>query len=529
MSEIKRIAKRASIVGGGTLISRVLGYARDAVIASYFGAGLASDAFFVAFRIANLLRRLVGEGALTSSFVPVFTEMLIRRTKEEANKFLYGFFTLFFFIVVALTALGILASEKLVLLMSPGFSAIPEKFALAVNLTAMMFPYMIFIGLMAIAMGALNSLKHFTVPAVAPAFFNAAIIFCVFFVTPFFKEPVYAVAVGVLLGGFLQFIVHLPVLAKYGMFPRPSFYFTDAATLKIFRLMGFSAIGLGVYQVNIFVTTAFASTLSEGSVSYLYYASRLMELPLGMFGVAFMQAVLPSLSEYAVKNDYESFKTSLSFAIRMANFVSIPATVGLAALAMPIIAALFQRGEFSGTDASETAFALYFYAVGIVPVATSRILIAAFYSIKDTHTPVWIAAVVVIFNLLLCYLLIKPLGHGGLALATSAAAFVNLALLAVALRLKLGRLGIRDIILSTVKSLAASFVMGAVIYSATIYGLTEGFGSKLTAAVIFILIVVGAAIYIAVCMALNAKEFAFFKEILQEKFFKKRQNARSIE
>ncbi|HAO93995.1 MAG TPA: murein biosynthesis integral membrane protein MurJ, partial [Deltaproteobacteria bacterium] len=276
-SHERKITGAASIVGGATVLSRILGYIRDAAVAYAFGAGMYADAFFMAFRISNLLRRLVGEGALTSTFIPIFTEEMGERSKEATRDLVSSVFTLFAIILIILTILGVIFSREIVLLMSPGFATDALKFSITVDLTRLMFPYMVFIGLMAIAMGVLNSYRHFAAPAIAPVFFNIAIILCIFAVAPFLDTPVYALAIGVLLGGFLQLFLQFPYLKKYGMTPKPRFHFRDEAIKKIFILMGPAAFGMGVYQLNNFVILWFSSHLAEGSVSYLYYAGRLME------------------------------------------------------------------------------------------------------------------------------------------------------------------------------------------------------------------------------------------------------------
>ena len=514
MADERNIVKAASILGSSTLLSRVSGYLRDATIAYVFGAGMSADAFFVAFRVSNLLRRLVGEGALTSSFIPIFTGVLANRPKQETKNFVSGFFTLFFIILCVLAFAGIVFSRNLVDIMSPGFSAIDVKFATTVSLTRYMFPHMVFIGLMAIAMGVLHSHRHFAAPAMSPILFNIAIISSSFIVAPFLREPVYALAFGVVLGGALQFALQLPFLKKYDMAPRVFFRFNDPAIKQILTLMGPAIVGIGVYQLNVFVTMRFASRLGEGSISYLYYASRLMELPLGVFGVAFTQAVLPSLSEFAIKKDSVSFRDSLSFTMRMVNFVSIPSTVGLIVLGAPIIDVLFTRGEFGGKDASATAFALYFYALGIVPVASSRILASVFYSLKDTLTPVFGAFLSFFFNIIMCIVLIKPLGHGGLALAATLSAVVDLAFLSIALRIKIGGFGARKIILSASKSLASAVLMGIVAYAVIFYAGWAGLKTFPKAALLFASISSGVIIYLVSCRAFNAPELVFLKEII---------------
>ncbi len=514
-SHERRITGAASIVGAATVLSRVLGYVRDAAVAYVFGAGLYSDAFFMAFRIANLLRRLVGEGALTSSFIPIFTEEMNRRSKESTRNLVSSVFTLFFVILVVLTALGMIFSKEIVWLMSPGFASDPEKFRITINLTMFMFPYMVFIGLMAIAMGVLNSYRHFTAPALSPVFFNLAIIICVFALVPFLKTPVYSLAIGVLLGGFLQFALQVPYLKKYGMMPRPLFHI-DPAIKKIFILMGPAAFGVGVYQLNIFVTLWFSSQLAEGSVSYLYYAGRLMELPLGIFGIAVSTAVLPSLSEHVAKKEWDEFRGSLSFAVRIVNFVTIPAMVGLLVLSYPIIDVLFKRGEFGDAASTGTAVALFYYSVGLVPVSISRILTSVFYSLKDTATPVWVALISFVFNVILCFALVGPLGHGGLALATSLSSIVNVAALFIVLRRKFGRFGGRNILSSSIKSGLASAVMGIVIYLIIFKSGFNMLSMTARTAIIGACLMAGFATYIIAAKFMRVQEVSFLKGILRK-------------
>lgn len=504
-------------MGASTFLSRILGYIRDAVIAYGFGAGLYADCFFVAFRVSNLLRRLVGEGALTSSFVPIFTEELDRRPMAEVKQLVSKVFTLFFIILVALALLGIVFSESLIWFFSPGFAEVPGKFALAVKLTKVMFPYMVFIGLMAIAMGVLNSMRHFLAPALSPVFFNISIILCALFMAPLLKVPVYALAAGVLLGGALQFALQIPYLKRYGMTPGVDFSFKDPAIKRIFILMGPALLGVGVYQLNIFVTMNFASRLAEGSVSYLYYASRLMELPLGVFAVAVSTAVLPTLSEFVTKRDFDSFRESLSFSLRLVNFVTIPATFGLLVLSLPIIEVLFQRGEFGTFEAGQTAFALYFYAVGLVPVASSRILVSVFYSLKDTTTPVLVALGSFFFNIIMCLVLMGPLGHGGLALATSLSATLNLVCLLIILRRRYGRFGGRSVAISAVKSTAASVLMALSVYSLVVFSGWEGQTTGPKIVIIVATIALGIFVYLGVCRALKLEELTFLRGMIGKK------------
>ncbi|MBI5642909.1 MAG: murein biosynthesis integral membrane protein MurJ [Deltaproteobacteria bacterium] len=517
MSHEKKITGAASIVGSATVLSRILGYIRDAAVAYVFGAGLYSDAFFMAFRISNLLRRLVGEGALTSSFIPIFTEEMSKRSKEDTRNLVSSVFTIFAIILTGLAVLGIIFSKEIVWVMSPGFASDPLKFGLTIELTRLMFPYMVFIGLMAIAMGVLNSYRHFTAPALSPVFFNLAIILCVFALAPFLDTPVFALAIGVLLGGVLQFLVQLPYMRKFGMMPRPLFNFKDPAIKKIFALMAPAAFGVGVYQLNIMVTLWFSSRLAEGSVSYLYYAGRLMELPLGVFGVAVSTAVLPSLSEHVAKKDWDGFRGSLSFALRIVNFVTIPATIGLFVLSFPIIDILFRRGEFGGAASEGTAIALYYYAIGLVPVSISRILSSVFYSSKDTVTPVWIAFISFIANVIFCFLLVEPLGHGGLALATSLSSIVNTIILLLVLKKRFGRFDGRAIFKSAFKSGVASLIMGVIIYLIIFKSGFEAMAMPVKTVLLSVCLVVGVAVYVILARVMKVPEIMFLKDFIKKR------------
>ncbi len=523
-SENKRVTASAVLIGIFTIFSRVLGYIRDMVIAFIFGAGMSADAFFVAFRLSNLLRRIVGEGALTSSFVPVFTgEMESRGEDKTALRDLVSkFFTFFFIILVVLTLAGVFFADFLVALMSPGFLGDQSKFDLTVNLTKFMFPYMIFIGLMAVAMGVLNSYRHFGAPAFAPVLLNISIItfaLISYFFVDVFPEPVYALAVGVLVGGALQFLLQVPYLSKVGMMPVPKFcnYLKEPAINKIFILMGPAILGVGVYQINIFVTMRFASTLTEGSVSYLYYASRLMELPLGVFAVAVANAILPTMSSFASRGDMGSLKESLSFAMRMVNFIIIPSMIGLIILSFPIVEVLFKRGEFSFSDVTGTGYALVFYSLGLIPVAGARIIVSVFYALKDTKTPLYAATAALLVNIIMCYALIDELGHGGLALATSIAALVNYLMLMVYINSKIGGFGGGKFLTSGIKTITSSLVMGGVVY----YGLTVSsfatYSGLAKAGVLTLLITLGVAVYTLMSKLLKSDEYDYLVSSLKKR------------
>ncbi len=527
MSETKNITKAASIVGSATFISRILGYVRDAVIAAYFGAGASADVFFIAYRIPNFFRRLVGEGALTVSFIPVFTEELTLKSREKARVLAARAFTFFTIILAILTAAGIIFSQQIVEITAPGFANIPNKLATTISLTRWMFPFLFFICLVALGMGVLNSLKHFAAPALSPVWFNLSMIGSTVFLIPFFKEPVYALAFGVVLGGAFQFFYQLPYLKRYNMFPGLDFnFFKDPAIKKIILLMLPAALAAGVDQINILIISRFASGLEQGSISYLYYADRIVELPMGVFVIAVATAVLPSMSEYAVREDWAGFKESLSFAIRLVTFITIPATVGIIALGTPIIAMLFQRGEFDSEATRGTVYALWFFSIGLAAFGGRRILVSAFYSLKDTVTPVIVSCVAVGSNIIFCYLFIGPLKHGGLALAASLSAILNLLLLFLILRKRLRGIGGRKILNSAIKVTLSSLPMGAGVYAISL--LVDWSDGGVTAPKMLVLlfaIAFGVTCYLMFARFFRSPEMVFLSDMILERW-RKRENPR---
>jgi putative peptidoglycan lipid II flippase len=467
MSEVSRVTKAAGVVGAATLLSRILGFVRDVVVAWFFGAGLAADAFFVAFRIPNLLRRLFAEGSLTISFVPVFTEYLYSRGDKEAFRLARSCWWLLTLILLAVSLLGILVAPWIVRIIAPGFFAVPEKFALTVLLTQIMFPYIFFIGLVALAMGILNALGHFAAPALAPVLLNVAMIGSVALISPYLEKPSLGLAIGVMIGGALQLALQIPFLIRKGFHLMVKGPLYHSAVKRIALLMTPAVFGAAVYQINIFVGTLLASLLPEGSVSYLYYADRLVQFPLGVFAIALATAVLPSLSRQAATGDMEGLRSSFSHALRLVFFITIPALVGLIVLREPIVRLLFERGAFDPTTTDMTAMALLYYAVGLWAFSGVRIVVATFYALQDTKTPVKMAVISLLANIILSVLLMGPMRHGGLALATSLASGLNLMLLVLALKKRLGRIGGRDILQSAVKSTMSAALMGTMILFVT--------------------------------------------------------------
>ena len=458
-TENTRVVKAAGVVGLATLLSRIFGFLRDMVVAGFFGAGLATDAFFVAFRIPNLLRRLFAEGSLTISFVPVFTEYLKKKSKEDAIGLANTAFTMLSIVLVIVTILGIFLSPLIVKIIAPGFSSVPEKYELTVFLTRLMFPYIFFISLVALCMGILNSLRHFAAPALAPVVLNICIIGAAFLLRDLFTEPITALAIGVMIGGIIQLAMQFPFLIRVGVRLRPNFNFRHPGIKKIGFLMFPAVFGAAVYQINIFISTLLASLLPSGSVSYLYYADRIVQLPLGVFATAMGTASLPSLSMQVTSGDFEEMKKTISFSLRLIMFITIPAMIALIALRVPIISVLFQRGEFDYRSTILTSQALLYYAVGLWAFAAIRIIVSAFYSLQDTKTPVKVAIVALVVNIILSIILMFPLRHGGLALATSIASIVNIVILFFILKRRIGQFLGREFYSSIFKTILSSLAM----------------------------------------------------------------------
>lgn len=447
-------------MGAATLLSRIFGFVRDMVIASVFGAGLSADAFFVAFRIPNLLRRLFAEGSLSITFIPVFSEYLTQSGEKEAFQMARSGIRMLSVLLIGIVIVGVLLSPLIVRLIAPGFSQTPGKLVLTTALTRMMFPYIFFIGLVALFMGILNVLGHFAAPALAPVCLNIAMIGSVFVIAPLMSDPITGLAVGVIIGGFLQLVLQTPFLIRKG------FLFWKQAPLyhpglrKIGVLMAPTILGAAVYQINILVGTLLASLLPQGSVSYLYYADRLVQFPLGVFAIAIATAVLPSLSRQAAARNMDALNETFGYALRLVLFITVPAMIGLIVLREPIVALLFKRGAFDAVTTRQTAIALLYYGLGLWAFSAVRVVVSTFYALQDTRTPVRMAIISIIVNIIMGVILMKPLEHGGLALATSLASMLNLTLLIWVLKQRMGRLNWRRILLSGLKTITCSLVMG---------------------------------------------------------------------
>ena len=450
-----RIAKAAGLMSIATFISRVLGYVKDMILARYFGATGLSDTFFVAFRIPNLLRELFAEGSMSSAFIPVLTEYHTKQGFGEAKRLVRITFTFILAFVGLVSLLGILFAPAIVTLIAPGFLG-TGKFSLTVLLTRVMFPFLLFISLAALVMGALNTRRVFFIPSLAPALLNVTIIASIVSIAPVMEHPIIAVAIGVALGGLVQFAFQMPSFFRQGYDLRTDFGFRHPGLKKMSLLILPATMGMAVAQVNIFVSTILASYLPQGSITYLYYAMRLIQFPIGIFGVAMGMAVLPALSEHAVRGEIDKLREDFSFALRLLFFLTVPSMAGLIALRGPIVNILFQRGLFDYEATVGTADALLFYSLGIWAVVGVRVVTAAFYSLQDTKTPVRVAVVAMVTNIVMSLLLMGPLKHAGLAFANAIASGANFMLLFYFLRKRLGRVDARKILKSFAKVCGAS-------------------------------------------------------------------------
>ena len=467
MSENVRVAKAAGIVGSATAVSRVMGYIRDMVMSWAFGTGLAADAFYVAYRIPNLLRELLAEGSMSAAFIPVFTETLTKESKESALHLANAVFARLLVILIVLTGLGIIFAPYVVNVIAMGWvheAENADKFLLAVTLTRIMFPYLLFIGLAALAMGMLNSLRYFLTPALSPVMLNVMTISSVVLSIRFMAQPILGVAFGVVLGGMCQFLIQVPGLQKQGMRMRPEFKPSHPGVMKIGRLILPVILSSSVTQLNIVVTTIFASFLTTGSIAYLYYGMRFVHFPLGIFGVAIATAVLPSMSAQAARREMSEFRETFSFGLRLVFFIMFPAMAGLITLRVPIVNLLLEHGHFDHNSTQGVALALLCYSVGLWAFAGVRIVVQAFYALQDTRTPVVVALLAFSTNIALSALFVfkTPLAHGGLALATSLSAMLNISLLTIQLRKKIGRIDAGRILRSLVKIIPASLVIGVI-------------------------------------------------------------------
>ncbi len=464
---MRKIARSAGVISLSTGLSRILGLIRDLLLAHLFGTTIQAQAFVVAFRLPNLFRELVAEGAVTSAFVPVLSGLKARNQETEFWSAARVLFWRLSFVLLLIGGLGAWGAPWIVQVAAPGFLENPEKFELTVLLTRWLFPFIILAGWWAYCMGVLNSRQRFALPALGPAILNVAVIIaCVHYVSKV-QPGILAVVWGVLVGGVVQILIQLPVMRREGF--RFGFQWNHPATGEMLRLFLPRVLGAAVYQANVLIHTLLASlafVVGEGAVAALYFANRLVHLPMALFGTALAQASLPSLTEQATHKQWDAFGETLRDMLRIVACVLFPSAVGLAVLSEPIVRLLFQRGAFDAYSTYVTTQALIFYAIGLWAPALGKVLTGAFYAMKDTRTPVRLAAEAVAVNVVLSVILMWPMQVGGLALASSIAGLVNVIRLILCMQKRLQFPLLRGLMIGYVRVLIASLLMGALTYSA---------------------------------------------------------------
>lgn len=502
-----------------TLISRFFGLARDAAIAYFLGTRAGADAFYVAFRIPNLLRRLLAEGNLTLSFVPVFTKTL-HEDPDKAKKVVDATFTFLLLLLITITLAGVFGASYFVRATALGFTQDAEKFQLTVQLTRITFPYILLVSLSALMMGILNGRKHFAAPAFAPVLLNVGIITGAFLFSRFLPHPEQAIAWGVLLGGFLQLAIQVPFVIRQGFFPRLSFNYKMPEVRKVGRLMLPALWGSAVYQFNLLAITFMASYLPTGSISYLWYADRVIEFPLGVFAISIATVALPSLSDHVAQENPEAFKKTMRQALGLVFLINIPAALGLAVLAEPILALLFYRGDFDQASTQACAQALRFFAIGLPFVSATRITASAFYAMQEAKKPVRAANLAVLVNLIVAGALLFPLQHRGLALSVSMGSLANFIFLMIAYRRKIGKIGWGEMRSDLWKIILSSLIMSGALL-AVLYNIDYTY-AEFSLRLMFVLglVAFGAILYGGLVLLLRVKTSAFIlKKISKRSIF----------
>lgn len=423
------LLKSLAAVSSMTMLSRVLGFVRDTIVARTFGAGMATDAFFVAFKLPNLLRRIFAEGAFSQAFVPILAEYKAQQGEEATRTFLAYVSGLLTLVLALVTVLGMLAAPLVIWITAPGFADTPEKFALTSSLLRVTFPYILLISLASLAGAVLNTWNRFSVPAFVPTLLNVSMIIFALFLTPYFDPPIMAMAWATLVGGLAQFLYQLPHLKRIGMLVLPRLNLRDSGVWRVMKQMGPAILGVSVSQISLIINTIFASFLAAGSVSWMYYADRLMELPSGVLGVALGTILLPALSRTYAKADRQEYSRLLDWGLRLCFLLVLPCSAALALLSEPLTVSLFQYGRFDAHDALMTQRALVAYAVGLLGIILVKVLAPGFYAQQNIKTPVKIALFTLAVTQVLNLILIGPLQHVGLALAIGLAACLNAGLL----------------------------------------------------------------------------------------------------
>jgi putative peptidoglycan lipid II flippase len=520
------IAKSAATVGFAVMCSRILGLVREQVFAGLFGAGYTYDSFVVAFRIPNLLRDLFGEGALSAAFVTVFSSYDTNRTQEDTWRLASNVLTFFLIFLSLITLLGVFFADSLVSLLAPDFSLIAGKAALTTKLTQIMLPFLVFISLSAVVMGVLNTKGRFFVPAIASSFFNLGSVIggtSLAFILPHFGQPaIVGMAIGTLIGGLLQLGIQIPSLLGTGFKYRPTLDLSDPGLRRILKLMIPATVGLSATQINIFINTNFASSCVEGSVSWLYYAFRLVQLPIGVFGVALSIAMLPILAKQAAKKDIAEMKKTMVSSLTMVFALTLPATAGLIVLSEPIIRLIFEHGAFTAKDTLATANTLALYSIGLFAYSSNKVLVPAFYALDKTRYPVIASFMAIIFNIIIINLTIDRFGHLAIAFSTSCTMLINFSFLMIVLHKKLNGFSLAYLGKSLVKITLSTLSLTCLLWL-----LLPFFKVWLNSSVIhqsgalFVLILSAAGLYGFILHIFKLTEMNLLTEMIRTKVFKK--------
>jgi putative peptidoglycan lipid II flippase len=513
------IVRNLSVVSFFTLISRILGLLRDVCIAYFFGAGMATDAFFVAFRIPNLFRRLFGEGGISASFIPVYSESLakeykVETSKGEASDIFKTVFTALFFILLFLSLAGVLFSFIFVAVTAPGFLGKPQELHLTVFLTKIMFPYIFLIGLSAFFAGALNVHGSYAPGAMYPIILNVLLIISAIFLRPYFHPGIYALALGVMLGGVLQLLSQIYYLKKNRISLGFKFNFKSSGVKSVFKLLAPSIIGMAVIQLNLVFDTLLASFLPAGSISFLYYGDRLYQFPLGVFAIAMQTAIFPVLSASFAKNDIKEVDGAFNFSSTLMFFIIIPSSIGLILLRSSLVKLIYMHGIFNAADAQKTAGVLLFFIVGLWASALLKTVIPVFYSMKDTKTPVNAAIFSLFINIVFAVMLMQFIGVYGLALASSFSLIFNYLYLLRKLHLKKG-IGLdTGFFKSLFKTAIASIIMGAIVESAIIILGRLSYNSLI---IVIISLIIGPATYLSSSFLFKNESMHIIRNVLLKK------------
>jgi putative peptidoglycan lipid II flippase len=495
------------------MASRLLGLVRDQILAYFFGAGNAMDAFNVAFRIPNLLRDLFAEGAMSAAFVPTFTRRLTKHGTDDAWRLGNHVVNALVLVTSAIVVVGIVFARPLVQLMAGSYAEVPGKLELTVSMTRVMMPFLTLIALAAACMGMLNSLRRFFIPAFAPTMFNvgtiAAVLALIPLLTAWQVQPIFAAAIATLVGGAFQVAVQWPALMHEGYRYHPALDRHDPGLREILVLMGPGVLGLAAVQINVFVNTWLATGEGTGAVSWLNYAFRLMYMPIGIFGLSVATAALPTISQHAALNDKEAMRRTFSSGLRMILMLNVPATAGLIALAAPIVDLLFRRGQFTPGDTAATAAAVVCYAPGLIGYSAVKLAVPTFYSLKDSRTPVIVSALTVGINVVLNVVLARAMGYRGLALGTAIAALFNAVTLLWLLRARLDGIDGRRVAVAFGKITAAAAIMAVAAWAAeqSLHQVWPGAGTLWRLLRLSAVIAVGLAVLAGAARALRIHEF----------------------